>query len=65
MQNDNSTITSNETIKENKSALFLEGYQPFKRGYQPKVSNLNPSNPPQGGSGVPPKSNGDKTESKK
>jgi hypothetical protein len=23
-------------------------------GYQPDISNLNPQNPPQGGSGVPP-----------
>lgn len=31
-----------------------EGYQPYKRGYQPTEGNLDSSNPPTGGSGVPP-----------
>ena len=42
-----------------------KGYQPeranqqlvrdrFTGGYTPEISNLNPMNPPQGGSGVPP-----------
>ena len=30
-----------------------EGYQPVKKGYQPNQGNLDPLNPPQGGSGVP------------
>jgi hypothetical protein len=28
---------------------------PVEKGYQPERSNLDPSDPPQGGSGVPPK----------
>jgi len=35
------------------SVPLREGYQPLKRGYQPEQGNLNPSNPPKGGSGVP------------
>lgn len=30
-----------------------EGYQPERRGNKPSQSNLDPSNPPKGGSGVP------------
>ena len=29
---------------------------PFEKGYQPEKGSLDPRNPPQGGSGVPPKS---------
>lgn len=29
---------------------------PVEKGYQPERSNLDPRDPPQGGSGVPPKS---------
>ena len=29
---------------------------PIEKGYQPERSNLDPKDPPQGGSGVPPKS---------
>ena len=29
---------------------------PFEKGYQPERANLDPRDPPQGGSGVPPKS---------
>jgi hypothetical protein len=29
------------------------GYSPERRGYQPTEGNLDVSNPPQGGSGVP------------
>ena len=29
---------------------------PFEKGYQPERGNLDPRDPPQGGSGVPPKS---------
>lgn len=29
------------------------GYQPIREGYQPTEGHLDPSNPPQGGSGVP------------
>lgn len=38
------------------------GYSPEKRGYQPTEGNLDVSNPPQGGSGVPqtPSSNSEK-----
>ena len=32
-----------------------EGYVPFKKGHQPKEGNLDSSNPPLGGSGVPSK----------
>jgi hypothetical protein len=32
-----------------------EGYEPFKKGYEPTKGLLDISNPPQGGSGVPPK----------
>lgn len=28
-----------------------EGYQPLNKAYQPTEGNLNPSNPPRGGSG--------------
>ena len=35
-----------------------EGYQPEKRGYQPTQGNLEASNPPRGGSGVPPRASG-------
>ncbi len=36
-----------------------EGYQSYsKRGYQPTQGNLDPSNPPTGGSGVPPVAHG-------
>jgi len=30
------------------------GYQPLPRGPDPSVPNLDPSNPPRGGSGLPP-----------
>ncbi len=29
---------------------------PFEKGYQPEKGSLDPRDPPQGGSGVPPKS---------
>jgi hypothetical protein len=45
-----------------KRVPLKEGYQPsnkprpLQRGYQPDRSTLDPTKPPQGGSGVPPKS---------
>lgn len=38
----------------NEKKPIQEGYQPYKKGYQPTEGNLDPSNPPRGGSGVPP-----------
>lgn len=41
---------------------WIKGHQPvplgdiITGGYKPDISNLNPQNPPQGGSGVPPAS---------
>ncbi len=46
---------------------FIKGHQPvplgdiFTGGYKPNISNLNPQNPPQGGSGVPPVQSSGKT----
>ena len=34
---------------------IYEGYRPQKKGYQPTEGNLDTSNPPNGGSGVPAK----------
>lgn len=36
-----------------KEVVLEEGYQPIKKGHQPTQGNLDASNPPQGGSGVP------------
>ena len=50
---------------------FIKGHQPiplgdiFTGGYKPDISNLSPQNPPQGGSGVPPKESGDEGGGKK
>lgn len=44
-------MSRNEQDKEKKP--IEEGYQPFKKGYQPTEGNLDTTNPPQGGSGVP------------
>jgi hypothetical protein len=50
----------------NQSVPLREGYQPFKKGYQPTQGNLNPSNPPKGGSGLPstPSNNNGKNNNK-
>ena len=42
-----------------------ESYQPIKKSYQPAQGNLNPTKPPQGGSGVPPKPPVDNGKEKK
>jgi len=36
-----------------KKGPIEEGYKPFKKGYQPTQGNLDTTNPPRGGSGVP------------
>jgi hypothetical protein len=43
-----------------------EGYRPFRKGYRPTQGNVDSSNPPQGGSGVPakPSKNSGKTAKK-
>lgn len=38
---------------------------PFEKGYQPERGSLDPLNPPQGGSGVPPKSQSGASEAEK
>lgn len=40
----------------NKNAIVNDGYQPLEKGYQPSSGSLESSKPPQGGSGVPSKS---------
>lgn len=67
-QADSSGPESNEV-----SGRAQEGYQPAekkgyqqpdeKKGYQPGTSNLDPANPPQGGSGVPIKPTAEKNPS--
>jgi hypothetical protein len=50
-----------EKPKTNKGPLE-EGYQPtdyVKKGYKPTEGNLDPKNPPQGGSGMPKNSSSD------
>ena len=54
--------------KQERAQPLKEGYQPDKKGYQPNQGNLDSANPPQGGSGVPPKdssSGGNKNSDKK
>jgi len=52
-----------------KKVPIKEGYQPNKKiekgGYQPNRGNLDPSNPPKGGSGVPKKSQDNEKTNKK
>ena len=43
-------MSNNNQDKESKP--INEGYQPLKKGYQPTKGNLDPKNPPRGGSGV-------------
>ena len=60
-------MSDKETKTENRQPI-QEGYQPLKKGYQPDKGNLDTSNPPQSGSGVPSKdssSGGDKNSGKK
>ncbi len=47
-----------------KDIPFKYGYAPKKKGYKPGTSNLEPSKPPQGGSGVPPKETSGKRSGK-
>ena len=54
-------VVQQKTIIEGYQPIQIEkGYQPahdksnLTAGYQPNQGNLNPNNPPRGGSGVPP-----------
>lgn len=47
-------MSKNREHIENKEPI-KEGYRPFKKGYQPSKGDLDVTNPPQGGSGVPSK----------
>jgi len=44
-------MSKNRQDKEKKP--IEEGYQPFKKGYRPTQGNLDTTNPPRGGSGIP------------
>lgn len=44
--------------KGNKPQKSNNGYQPFRKGFSPTNGNLDSSNPPKGGSGVPGKTTG-------
>lgn len=50
--------TTMSEVKEQpkKEVPLQEGHQPIKKGYQPTQGQLDISNPPQGGTGVPPSS---------
>jgi len=52
-------------VKEDKRQPLQEGYQPNKKGYQPDKGNLDASNPPRGGSGIPAKSESGTKDDKK
>ncbi|HQK84120.1 MAG TPA: hypothetical protein PLK24_09300 [Atribacter sp.] len=56
-------MSKNNQDKGNKP--INEGYQPLKKGYQPTAGNLDPKNPPRGGSGVPSKPSNDASNEKK
>ena len=56
---------SEEKKQPTKEVPLQEGYQPFKRGYKPTQGNLDTSNPPQGGSGVPSSSSSDSDKADK
>lgn len=47
-----------ENSDQQKKKRFEGGYQPLEKGYKPIQGNLDSSNPPQNGSGVPFKFNG-------
>jgi len=44
--------SNSKSDSKGKSLTKTGGYQPLKKGYSPTQSNLNPKNPPKGGSGV-------------
>ncbi len=56
-------MSNNDQDKRKKT--INEGYQPLKKGYQPTNGNLDPNNPPRGGSGVPSKPSNDASNEKK
>lgn len=60
MSEDKKTSKKNLTIQD-----LREGYQPLKKGLQTTQGNLDSSNPPQGGSGVPSKTSNEYSKNDK
>lgn len=59
MSTDENTNTTEPDGKAERGHQPLKkGYQPLNEGYHPGQGNLDSSNPPQGGTGVPSKQSG-------